>query len=101
MKFEGKTFYLYVSQKEVSVLPSYGPSRVQPRSFLQPFLHRPGRLQPAAASPCAWDTGRGAGAAARWQCWGHLPAPAGILLEALEPAGSGLDLAWAGTRGLP
>lgn len=72
MKFEGKTFYLYVSQKEVSVFPSRGTSQVQPQLFLQQLLHGPGRLQPAAASPCAWGTGTGAGAAARWQCWGHL-----------------------------
>lgn len=63
MKFEGKTFYLYVSQKEVSAFPSCGTSRAQLWSLLQQVLRALGRLQPAAVSPCDC----GAGTWARWQ----------------------------------
>lgn len=104
MKFEGKTFYLYVSQKEVSAFPSRGTSRAQPWSLLQQVLHELGRLQPAAASPRAWrcrGTGTAAGAAARRQRWVHLPAPAGALLWALEPADAGLASGCAVARALP
>lgn len=34
MKFEGKTFYLYVSQKEVSASPSHGTSQAWPWQVL-------------------------------------------------------------------
>lgn len=53
MKFEGKTFYLYVSQKEVSASPSPGASWAQWASF------RGFSGNVAAASP--WPAGQGHG----------------------------------------
>lgn len=58
MKFEGKTFYLYVSQKEVSACRGNAErSRVLP----QQALHGAGRLHPAPGGVRTglWDRGCG------------------------------------------
>lgn len=67
MKFEGKTFYLYVSQKEVSALPSRGTSRAQPWPLLPRVPRCTGQLQwrrPVPALQGHGQGGRGRGSVA-------------------------------------
>lgn len=83
MKFEGKTFYLYVSQKEVSASPSRGTSRARPWQVLRAL----GRCHPVLGA-----RGRGGSAGvtpgAASGCWSHRHrvSPGRTAVGALPPA---------------